>query len=428
MIITRHEAPSTKAALQDIAKIYGDSVVIISNTRLDGRNILYFAADSVPATAPISAASENTPPGTRYKVRTARSTPRKKVAAHVSSATAPSAQAMAHPASTSPLDAARLERMEDQIRMLQTTVSERLVQQHEQLQHLDHRLESMNVLAGRQKQALDQVNRRLAKQTELLMRQMSVRPLVPETPVPGVASCVPHQESAATRMGQHGGLYCFLRNKGVLADTQSFRTGCHVILTDQSTCSGQQATEFAALLQQSNPLPLRVLRFAEPAKENARQPAHPAEFSEAKTLQTLLGNCHDTEGTLIFMPVREYLGWARESISATNGRLHGYFAAQNAAEQIDFLLGIHRLTLDSVSLTGIKPQHKGLAELLDCAARDIPVLLVGSAKCPLSLLDAQAVNLFTASRPRHWLKRLKTCTQSLAWLVNPIRHVMGYGR
>ena len=428
MIITRHEAPSTKAALQDIAKSHGDSVVIISNTRLDGRNIVYFAADSVPAPVPTSAASETTAPVTRHKVRSTRSTSRKKVAAQVSSAPVPSAQATEQVASTTPLDAARLERMENQIRILQTLVSERLVQQHEQLQQVDKRLESMDVLAGRQKQVLDQVNRRLARQTELLMRQISVKPLVSETPVPGIASGGPHHESAATSMGQHGGLYCFLRNKGVLADTHAFRMGCHVILTDQSTCSGQQAAEFAALLQPSNTLPLRVLRFAKPAKETVGQSTHPGEFSEARTLQALLGNCHDSEGTLIFMPVREYLGWARESVSAVNGRLHGYFAAQNAAEQIDFLLGIHRLTLDSVSLTGINPQHKGLAELLDCAARDIPVLLAGSAKRPLSLLDAQAVNLFTSGRPRHWTTRVQALTQRLMWLVNPIKHVMGYGR
>ncbi len=47
MIIRKIEAKTTKLALQDIAKLFGDNSLIISNTRNDGRNIVYFALDSL---------------------------------------------------------------------------------------------------------------------------------------------------------------------------------------------------------------------------------------------------------------------------------------------------------------------------------------------------------------------------------------------
>jgi hypothetical protein len=48
MIIKKIEAKTTKLALQDIAKTFGENSLIVSNTRNDGRNIVYFALDSFP--------------------------------------------------------------------------------------------------------------------------------------------------------------------------------------------------------------------------------------------------------------------------------------------------------------------------------------------------------------------------------------------
>lgn len=48
MIIRKIEAKTTKLALQDIAKTFGENSLIVSNTRNDGRNIVYFALDSLP--------------------------------------------------------------------------------------------------------------------------------------------------------------------------------------------------------------------------------------------------------------------------------------------------------------------------------------------------------------------------------------------
>lgn len=46
MIISRHEASTTKEALRDITRRHGENVFIVSNSRLGGRNVIYFASDS----------------------------------------------------------------------------------------------------------------------------------------------------------------------------------------------------------------------------------------------------------------------------------------------------------------------------------------------------------------------------------------------
>lgn len=396
MIINKHEAASTKVALQDIAHHFGDAVFIISNTRLEGRNVVYFATDSSDAMQAQEAPTSVTQvPAIAPKKRSragSATTARKKPAARTMNIAATIAQApAAQPPFSAVTDVAALEQQLEHLKGLLAETAHSMTQAETVV---SSRLEGMELLQRKQKSGIDQLNRRMARQTELLSAILASMESRAVATLPSYPQCPNDSSKPAVHQSGNTGypheadtnpLLTYMNNHGSFYASSAFSSGVHAILTDGTTDNPASMQEFARLLGEPVHAPLaRILHFAPGQTAASLTPEYAGVATDEMQLDGSIAKAANKWPVVVFMSTRDFLNQAREFKCLAGVRIHCFYAHGSALEQLAFLEQVHRLRPQSLSIAALPRPTRGLPELFSLLRGGLPLLFLGSANSPLA--------------------------------------------
>jgi hypothetical protein len=393
MIINKHEAASTKAALQDIGQHFGDAVFIISNTRLEGRNVVYFATESTAAQPePLgrtsllhetSHAPQNDLSALSISTGTRKTAARKRKNAVT---IMPSQVLESKPHALT--DTAALEQQVDEMKRLLAETTGAMMKADIAA---TSRFECLEQLQRKQKSGIDQLNRRLARQTELLSRMLAsleTRQL-PESLSGATGPAAPQVGYRGETVGRNDcHLLTYLKNNGSFYDVAAFSSGIHTVLTDSATGTVKAVQEFSQLLLDSAigtlPCIIRFTRENTPVLSSAGVEI----AAEEKDLEKSMAAAGRKRPIVVFISTRDYLNSTREFKCLAGANVHCFYTHGSALEQLAFLGEVHRLRPLSLSITAVPPPSRGLPEFFSLLTAGVPVLFMAGGKLPLSRPDA----------------------------------------
>jgi hypothetical protein len=449
MIINKHEAASTKVALQDIAQNFGDAVFIISNTRLEGRNVVYFATDSasspdsqdapipLESTAPIEPGKRITdfPGRTARKKPAARNTNRGEII--------PQAPAL-QPAVPAMTDVASLEQ---KLEILNGMLMETAASMSHTETVVVNRLDSVELLQRKQKSGIDQLNRRMARQTELLSAILASMETRSAQTIPKFPEHITGTINAATEKPGFSGytiekspahLLSYMRCNGSFFESTAFSTGVHAILTDAATGNIKSMEAFCGLLGESARISPPCLIWFSPEKTAAMPASTFTSIATDKELENFLTKERRKRPIVIFISTRDYLNHVRAVKCLTDVKIHCYYSHGTALEQLAFLDEVHGLRPQSLSVVDVPRPTPGLPELFCLVRGGLPLLFLGTDKGSLSTPEATLLGYFgnnTGIKPATLIKRVlrrislaatlnNSCTNLLRKLAGRVLHKM----
>lgn len=432
MIINKHEAASTKVALQDISQNFGDAVFIISNTRLEGRNVVYFATDAISTTqvqegpgsldnVPEIAAKKRLP---EYSGRTAR----KKSAVPNTNRNELILQAEALQP-TLPAVAA-ITALEQKLETLQGLLLEATGSMTQASTVVSSRLDGVELQQRKQKSGIDQMNRRLARQTELLSAILaSLETRQPAT----IPKFQEYTSGTITRSGAKPGpsgctnekspnhLLAYMGNNGSIYANNAFSTGVHAILTDTTTGSLKSIEEFSHLLGEAAQTSLPCLICFSPGKATGVPVSTFASVATERDLEKAIAKAGKNQPVVVFISTRDYLNQAKAFKCFTAVKIHCYFSHGTALEQLAFLEAVHSLRPQSLSVPDVPCPTNGLPELFCLLRCGIPLLFLGGEEGPLSTPDAIMpgyLGIKAVTNPGTLIGRIPGRFSIAAWITN----------
>jgi len=423
MIINKHEAASTKAALQDITKQFGDAVFIISNMRLEGRNVVYFATDAIAAQpepkgqdslllgmSNVRQKNLPKPPGSP-RARKAKAGKKKNAES--------SLPAQVHESNLKPLiDVASLSTQIDELKGLLEGAMATMIKAD---MATNSRFEYLEELHRKEKSDIGQVTHRLDHQTQLASGSLSImefRTLFETVTGTTVRMATPGRYPAGTQDTNACHLLTYMKNKGSFYDSTAFSTGLHAVLTDFATGTASAIEEFSRLLSDSatNTFP-SIIRFGTDKTTTATGAKVETAADEA-AVENFMANAGSRGPVLIFVSTGDYLSSLREFKCLARAQVHCFYSYSTALEQLPFLEEMHRMKPLSLSITALPPPSRGLPEFFALMAAGLPVLFMAGRNLPLARPDAIMSAYLCNERGRTVMARIATVLEKLSVKVS----------